>query len=191
MEYGGFWRRVGAFVVDIVVMLPLVAAVVYWGLPKTQFFLAYWLVPGIAINAAYNIYCVKRWGGTPGLLVFKLRIRMLDHSPVTLKAATLRYCVLLILGALAGIGGVIGSLRIDETAYLSLSTTQITAEVARLQPSWAKSISLLTQLWIYGEFVVLLVNKKRRGQQDFMAGTVVAKANFVVAKGAALGYPPP
>ena len=81
--------------------------------------------------------------------------------------------------------------NMGNAAYLSLSTTQITAEVARLQPSWVKSISLLTQLWIYGEFVVLLFNKKRRGQQDFMAGTVVAKANFVAAKGAALGYPPP
>ena len=59
MEYGGFWRRLGAFVVDVVVMLPVVATVVYWGLPRSQLFLLYWLVPSIAINVAYNIYFVR------------------------------------------------------------------------------------------------------------------------------------
>ena len=38
------------------------------------------------------------------------------------------------------------------------------------------------QLWIYGEFIFLLFNKKRRGQQDFMAGTVVVKADSVAVR---------
>jgi len=146
MEYGGFWRRLGAFVVDVVVMLPVVATVVYWGLPKSQFFLMYWLIPSIAINVAYNIYLVKRWGGTPGLLAFKLRIRMLDNTPVTLKAAAIRYSVLLVLSILGAIGGIIGSLRIHEASYFSLSAPQILAELARLQPSWSRVTALVMQL---------------------------------------------
>lgn len=55
-------------------------------------------------------------------------------------------------------------------------------QMARLKPSWVKSISLLTQLWIYGDFIFLLFNKKRRGQQDFMAGTVVVKADSVAVR---------
>ena len=191
MEYGGFWRRVGAFVVDVVVMLPVVATVVYWGIPRSQFFLMYWLVPSIAINAAYNIYLVKRWGGTPGLLAFKLRIRMLDNTPVTLKAAAIRYSVLLVLSTLAAIGGIIGSLRIDEAAYFSMGAPQITAELARLQPIWSRVAGLAAQLWLYGEFICLLFNKKRRGQQDFMAGTVVVKAHSLAAREAALTNPAP
>ena len=191
MEYGGFWRRLGAFVVDVVVMLPVVATVVYWGLPKSQFFLMYWLIPSIAINVAYNIYLVKRCGGTPGLLAFKLRIRMLDNTPVTLKAAAIRYSVLLVLSILGAIGGMIGSLRIHEASYFSLSAPQILAELARLQPSWSRVTGLVMQLWFYGEFICLLLNKKRRGQQDFMAGTVVVKAHSLAAREAALASPAP
>ena len=74
---------------------------------------------------------------------------------------------------------------VQAAAYCRLSvadTTQIAAEVARLQPSWVKSISLLTQLWIYGESIFLLFNKKRRGQEYFMAGTVVVKAESVAVR---------
>lgn len=191
MEYGGFWRRLGAMIIDGLIFLPIAMAVLYWGLPGSQLFLVWWLVPAAGLNAFYNIYLVTRWGGTPGLLLFKLRIRMLDNSPVTLKAAAIRYSVLMALGILTAVGGAIGILRIDETAYFSLTAPHIAAELTRMQPAWARLANLLTQVWLYGELIFLLFNQKRRGQQDFMAGTVVVKAHALAARETALVNPAP
>lgn len=191
MAYGGFWRRLGAMLVDGIILLPIAMAVAYWGFPSSQLFLAWWFLPGVALNAIYNIYLVTRWGGTPGLLLFKLRIRMLDNTPVTIKAAAIRYSVMLALGILTAIGGIIGISRIDEATYFSMSAPQIAAELTRLQPAWARLAYVLTQVWLYGEFIVLLANKKHRGQQDFMAGTVVVKASSVAAREVPIASPTP
>lgn len=175
MEYGGFWRRVGAFFIDIAIMLPLVLPLVYLELPKSQSFLLYWFLPSLALNLGYNVYLVNRFGGTPGQLLCKLRVRMLDGARVTRQAALLRHAVLLALTILSAIAGIIGVLRIDEAAYLQMPFIQISARMAGLRPSWAATVETLTQMWIVSEFVVLLFNKKRRAPQDFMAGTVVVK----------------
>ncbi|WP_099667584.1 RDD family protein [Janthinobacterium sp. 13] len=165
----------GRVFIDTAIMLPLVLPIVYLGLPWSQSFLLYWFLPGLALNLAYNVYLVSRFGGTPGQLLCKLRVRMLDGAPVTRQAALLRYSVMLTLTTLAAIAGIIITLRIDEGAYAAMTFTQISAHIARLKPGWSVTLDTLTQLWIYSEFVVLLFNKKRRALQDFMAGTVVVK----------------
>ncbi|MCC7644443.1 MULTISPECIES: RDD family protein [unclassified Janthinobacterium] len=175
MEYGGFWRRLGAFFIDMAIMLPLVVPIVYLGMPWSQSFLLYWFLPSLALSLAYNVVLVNRFGGTPGQLLCKLRVRMLDGSPVTRQAALLRYSVLLTLTTLTAIAGIIGILRIDENAYAAMTFTQISTHMARFKPSWSGMLETLAQLWIYSEFVVLLFNKKRRALQDFMAGTIVVK----------------
>ncbi len=175
MEYGGFWRRVGAFFIDIAIMLPLVVPAVYLGLPWSQSFLLYWFLPSLALSLAYNVLIVSRFGGTPGQLLCKLRVRMLDGSAVTGQAALLRYSVLLTLTTLTAVASILAILRVDESAYAAMTFTQISSQMVRFKPGWAVTLDTLTQLWIYSEFVVLLFNKKRRGLQDFMAGTVVVK----------------
>lgn len=154
---------------------PLVLPLVYLGLPKSQSFLLYWFLPSLALNLGYNVYLVNRFGGTPGQLLCKLRVRMLDGARVTRQAALLRHAVLLASTILSAIAGIIGVLRIDEAAYLQMPFIQISARMAGLRPSWAATVDTLTQMWIVSEFVVLLFNKKRRAPQDFMAGTVVVK----------------
>lgn len=191
MEYGGFWRRLGAFFIDVIIMLPLVVPILYVGMPWSQSFLLYWFIPGLAINLAYNVYLVSRFGGTPGQLLLKLRIRMLDGTPVTRQAALLRYSVLFFLAACTAIAGIIGSLRIDEAAYFSMSFNQLAAQMARLKPSWGAVADGVAQLWIASEFVVLLFNKKRRGLQDFMAGTVVVKSASLLLANPSLAPSPP
>lgn len=190
MEYGGFWRRVGAFFIDMAIMLPLVLPLVYLGLPWSQSFLLYWFLPSLALNLTYNVYLVNRFGGTPGQLLCKCRIRMLDGAPVTCQAALLRYAVLLALTTLSAIAGIIGVLRIDEAAYLQMPFTHISARLASLRPSWAATVDTMTQVWIFSEFVVLLFNKKRRALQDFMAGTVVVKLPARAPQAPPLASPP-
>lgn len=175
MQYGGFWRRLAAFFIDMLIMTPVSWAVLSLGLPSTRWFLVFWLIPGLALNLAYNVWLVSRFGGTPGMLALKLRARMLDGLPVTSKAATIRYSVLFGLAAAMAIGGAISSLRIEAVAYHSMTFMQTAAQLALHNPVWMSWVAIIFNVWLYGEFAVLLCNPKRRAIQDFMAGTVIIK----------------
>ena len=59
------------------------------------------LIIGFARSAFYHVYLVARFGGTPGKLALDIRIRMVDGSPVTLRAAVRRTAVTLALGAVS------------------------------------------------------------------------------------------
>jgi uncharacterized RDD family membrane protein YckC len=45
-------------------------------------------------------------------------------------------------------------------------------------PAWYATISILQQVWIYSEVVVVLFNKRKRALHDFIAGTVVIQKKF-------------
>ena len=175
MQYGGFWRRVAAYFIDTVILSPVTWTVISLGVPSTRWFLALWLVPGVALTLAYNVWLVSRFGGTPGMLALKLRVRMLDGSPVTSRAAAIRYSVLFGLTFLMAIGGVISSLRIDAVAYHGMTFMQSAAQLALHNPVWMPWVAIMVNIWLYGEFVALLCNHQRRAIQDYMAGTVVIK----------------
>jgi uncharacterized RDD family membrane protein YckC len=43
-------------------------------------------------------------------------------------------------------------------------------------PAWYQPLQIAGAVWVYGEFLVLLTNRKRRALHDFMACTVVIEA---------------
>lgn len=50
--------------------------------------------------------------------------------------------------------------------------------VMALAPGWYGTISILQQVWIWSEVVVVLFNKRKRALHDFIAGTVVIQKQF-------------
>jgi uncharacterized RDD family membrane protein YckC len=44
-------------------------------------------------------------------------------------------------------------------------------------PAWFTPVNVLMNIWIWSEFLVMMTNKRRRALHDFMAGTVVVRAN--------------
>ncbi|MNR36189.1 hypothetical protein D3C85_1540850 [compost metagenome] len=40
-------------------------------------------------------------------------------------------------------------------------------------PLWYPAVNVALQVWIWGEFITMLLNKRRRAVHDYMAGTVV------------------
>jgi uncharacterized RDD family membrane protein YckC len=174
MAYAGFWQRFGAFWVDFVILLPL-AGIVYVGDAQSRFFQIYWFIPGLLFGLWYHIYLVVRYGGTPGKLILNMRIAMLDGSPVTPKAAFLRYVVLLVLAELAAIALIMASLRMTDEEWFSLGYLARANRMVEMAPSWYYTVTVLMQIWIWSEFITMLFNKKRRAIHDFIAGTVVLK----------------
>jgi uncharacterized RDD family membrane protein YckC len=172
MIYAGFWRRFGAYWIDVLVMIPLIGLAYFCG-EKSRLFQLYWFIPGLLIGIGFHVYLVKRFGGTPGKLLLNMRIAMLDGSPVTLKAASLRYSVLFILSFLSSLALLLSVLSMTDELYFSLGYIERSQKTLELAPSWYRLVSILLQVWIWSEFISMLFNKQRRAIHDFIAGTVV------------------
>lgn len=174
-QYGGFWRRFGAMWLDVLILSPLILLTL-WGSSSHRLFQAFYLLPGLAIGAFYSIYLVKRFGGTPGKLILRLRIVKLDGTPIGYREAILRELPGYVFSTLLSLGTVIASLKIGDAEYLSLDWRARAARLDDLAPGFQSPVQIAQTAWIWGEFLVLLTNERRRAIHDFIAGTVVVVA---------------
>ncbi|APA68108.1 hypothetical protein YQ44_09990 [Janthinobacterium sp. 1_2014MBL_MicDiv] len=179
MEYGGCWRRLGAFCIDqIIVSLSMIIPVsivltASWALDTPgptliyQEFMPLCMLP---VMLAYNVFLVARYGVAPGMWLCKLKLQLQDGSAVTSRAAWLRYGVVATLYLLASLPKL--------WHFLGLSFPGLAGQTAlsfENAYAWELSAIFLAFLWMLSEFIVLMLNKQRRALQDFMAGTVVVK----------------
>lgn len=102
---------------------------------------------------------------------------MADGSSVTYKAAAIRYSVLFALSTLSSLAVLLGTLKMSDAQYFSLDYLARSRMMLELAPHWYPTVHVLLQIWIWGEFVTMLLNKKRRAAHDFIAGTIVIKRN--------------
>ncbi len=173
-QAAGFWRRVGAHFIDTLIMLPIVG-LTYWGSAVSRHFYAWWIVPSLVIGLAYSVYLVRRFGGTPGKLLMKLHIQMVDGAPVSLKAAFLRASVIQALALVTTAGLAISALAMNDADYLSMGMMARSQALTSTGPAWLSIASILMQVWIWGGLVVLLANERRRAPHDFLASTVLVR----------------
>jgi uncharacterized RDD family membrane protein YckC len=83
MEYAGFWVRLGAMLMDIMLLV-----FVSWGLAILVYFIGFWT-----------------WRGqTLGQMATHIKVVRADGQPMDLGVATLRFVGLLVCGLTLGIG---------------------------------------------------------------------------------------
>jgi uncharacterized RDD family membrane protein YckC len=175
MEYAGFWRRFASFWIDLLIILPPTLLLFAYVSGISTWFYAAWILPSTLFGLWFSVYLVVRYGGTPGKLLMKTKIVMLDGSPISRKAAFIRYAVMLFLSLLSSGALAYAALQIPEEQYFSLSYLQKSVLIVSKAPSWYKVVDISLQIWVYAEFFTVIFNKKRRAIHDFMAGTVVIK----------------
>lgn len=174
MRYAGFWQRFGAYWIDLLILLPITGLALFCG-EKYRLFMVYWFLPSLALGLFYQVYLVGRYGGTPGKLLLKTRIAMQDGSAVTMKAAMIRYAVLFVLVALVSVATLMAIMQMTDDVYFSTGYLARSAKLLELMPSWYYPVYVLLQIWIWGEFITMMFNKRRRAVHDFIAGTVVVR----------------
>jgi uncharacterized RDD family membrane protein YckC len=162
----------GALLLDMLVMLPL-NALALWGSERYRLFSLYELAPRILFGLFYFVYLVRRFGGTPGKLIVGVRIRKVDGDPVGYREALLRYLPEFILVLSLSIAMLISVLHMSDAEYHALSFVERTRRMGELAPAWYKPLQMAQGIWVWGELLVLLSNRKRRALHDFIAGTVV------------------
>jgi len=174
LRYAGFWPRLGAHLLDILIMLPLIL-LTFQGLMHYRLFELYFFVPGTLFGLFYSVYLVQRFGGTPGKLLLGVRIRKLTGEPVGYREAILRYLPEFLFGLLISIAWLYVEFHISESEFYSLSSSERAQRIAKLAPSWSRPLKTIENIWIWAELLVLLTNRKRRALHDFIAGTVVVR----------------
>ena len=176
--YAGFWPRFGSIWIDLLVMLPFMALFMYLeSLHRTVRFAT--VVPATLFFWSYRIYFHARWGATIGKMATGIRITHLDGRPIGYRESLKRFSVDGAF-ALAGLmAQLIALAYMADAEFDALAWRERARHIATLMPAWHKPITFLQQAWFWGEFVVLLSNKRRRALHDFIAGTVVIKKKYV------------
>jgi uncharacterized RDD family membrane protein YckC len=174
MEYGGFWRRVGAVILDALIMSPLGIALMI-GLNYTHRAHLYYALPGILVYLFFHIYLVRRFGGTPGKRILGMRITMTDGSPITLNAAFMRCAPLLALNIASTVASVITSLNIGEAGFAGMNYFEKMEAMSKSAPAWNTAIVWIMQAWWIVGAITLAANQRKRAVHDFLAGTVVLR----------------
>jgi uncharacterized RDD family membrane protein YckC len=129
IEYGGFWLRVGAKVIDSMILgaVMVVIEIILFAIMGGAFFafnfketndprfiataatlygLLFILVFGV--QCFYHVWFVKKYGGTPGKLALQLRIIAADGNPLTWGRAFGRFgAEIFITGLTCNIGYII------------------------------------------------------------------------------------
>jgi len=144
--YAGFWPRLGVLLLDDgiykIVIWPVRASVL-WGDAGSHLFLA---ISGTLFWLLYNVYLVRRFGGTLGKLANCLRIRKPDGEPVGYREALLRYW--------------------QGPLFVLLAIFAWFRPLVALAHPLFESILVLTAFWVLAEVIVLPGDPKRRALHD-------------------------
>src|SRR5260221_9771041 len=71
--YVGFWRRLAAYAIDFAILIPfalLARQLIYTS--RSAYLVN--LIIGTVIAIVFEVYLVKRFGGSPGKMVLRIRI---------------------------------------------------------------------------------------------------------------------
>jgi uncharacterized RDD family membrane protein YckC len=173
-EYGGFWIRLGAFFVDAILPLPLTLIFFSDILNRREHDVLY--VASFIIALFVHVYCVKKWGGSPGKLLCGLKVVTEDLRAVGWKEAWLRHGGNLVLSVASGIVYFWALGQITDSEFSSLGFMDRTRRIMAISGNAQTAITWLTNAWMWSEFIVLLCNSRRRALHDFLAGTVVVRS---------------
>jgi uncharacterized RDD family membrane protein YckC len=176
LRYAGFWPRLGANLLDGLILLPLFALTT-WGRSQFPLFDVYYFLPFILFQLFYNVCLVQRYGGTPGKLIVGIRIRRLNGEPVGYREPFLRYLPDFLFTILGWIGLISLALHRSGPEFLALPLINRIILKTELLPPWYVPLQRLQAIWDLGELIVLLTNQKKRAIHDFIAGTVVVHAS--------------
>lgn len=175
--YAGFWKRFCAGFADALIIMPLVF-LFNWleGFDRTLAIIItiLWSI----LFAMYTVYFNARFGGTLGKLAVGIRITKPDGSRINWSDAWKRSSVDLVFSSVALIVGVWGLTQVDPEGYASVGWMERGYMVMEHAPAWYATFSILQQVWIHSEVVVVLLNKRKRALHDFIAGTVVIQKKF-------------
>jgi uncharacterized RDD family membrane protein YckC len=182
-KYAGFFVRILAGILDwaFFILFLLIIFIIERIVGKIS--KNFWIIPQLVIvlfEFIYNIIIPKYFGGTLGKLMLKLKILKVNFHEIGFKESFLRYIIVLIWVIYNSIINIKGILYATEYLYNSLNSLgEWQNYLKSVEPKFTIITTIIINIWIFSEYIILLFNKEKRGLQDYMAGTIVVNKKRV------------
>lgn len=170
INYGGFWHRLGAKILDYLILTP-VWGTVAWCSTHYKYSLPILALPSFAAYVWYYVINQAKYGATPGKKFFNLKVQKINGSSFDLRSAWVRYSVEFAIGVIGFIGTTVATLRLTDEQFAlgAMARAEAWTKVA----PWVTWLNYPSIIWSIVTALVILVNLKKRATHDFIAGTVV------------------
>jgi len=124
-----------------------------------------------------QVYCVRRFGGSPGKLLLKMRIVTMSGEPLTSRHALVRAMPDYVLSTVTMLIGAWALSQVDAGGLDALPAAKrlelLRAATAAI-PLWIQwPLRTWTYIWGIGELAVFIQSYERRAWHDLIARTVV------------------
>jgi uncharacterized RDD family membrane protein YckC len=175
MTYSSFGRRLGAYLIDFLLLSPLFALQIW----ASGHSISMAILSAVLVSVAfigYRVYCHAIWGQTVGKRVAKLRVVRLSGEAIGWRESWLRSSVEMLFTGLTLIAQLIALTTIPATEFTGLDAVQRESNLQVYTPAWSGYVITLSGFWYIASLITLFVNDQRRTLHDFIAGTVVAGA---------------
>lgn len=173
VHYAGFGPRLGALLIDAVVLLP-VAALGGWVQTRSPAGAVLGALLSLVIVNGYEVVLTATLGQTLGKRLMDIQVRKADGVKVGWGTAFLRRLPILLTGvisllAVASAAATLTQADFDSTYGLARRI----AMISQSQPVWAKLLNMVVGFYYLADDVVFLTNRRHRALHDFIADTVV------------------
>ena len=117
---------------------------------------------------------MRRFGGSPGKLLLKMRIVTMSGEPLTSRHALVRALPDYVLSAASVLIAAWALSQVGSDGFDTLPVTKRAALLEAAIPVWLQlSLRIVRDVWAIGELAVFFSSYERRALHDLIAGTVV------------------
>ncbi len=159
-KYIGFWKRVLASLLDVVILIPL-AFILFkiniYAIRNRKFWL---LSIDMIIYTIYYVYFISTRGGTPGKLIIKISVVNEEGMFLSPWKAILRYSPGIVYNILGIVNMYISK---NSTAYYGF-----------------KVLCIISGLFFIVDVLIVPFNEKRRAIHDYFVGSYVVSKESIV-----------
>jgi uncharacterized RDD family membrane protein YckC len=170
--YAGFLPRIIAGLVDGAITLAAAKLFIILRSNSLDGYLAITLL-GFIFSRLYHILFVALWGQTPGKMIARIQVVQLDGSPVGWVHAILRNSVETAIVMVVVYFEIQASLHVPAADFAKAMADQRDAMIKALMPNNIGYMTMASKLYVYSEYIVMFMNKRKRAIHDFIGGTVV------------------
>lgn len=172
-KYKTFWRRVGAGFIDGLIFLPLGFIDEFiWSSSHliTSSLLLVWFILHTTIYSAYSVLMHGYYGQTLGKMACGVKVLNLSENRLTIRQAVMRDSVMV-------------SFAVVSIIFEAPNIFQKINPYKQVTFSFFEWILTFTAIgWFLIEVATMLTNKKKRALHDFIAGSVVVRADKFYGK---------
>jgi uncharacterized RDD family membrane protein YckC len=172
MRYAGFWPRLGAIVIDTVVLAPIIM-LSFWALSASRTIALSFEIPITCLFPLYNIYFVGRWGQTLGKMALGIKVIAVAGESAGYARAFYRHAVDSVFSLVMSAFTLYALTAVTNREFDLLTFDARLELLTAATGSWTDILNWLLIAWTLSELVVLLFNEQRRAIHDYIAGTVV------------------